>query len=58
MAAISASSIRPRKARLLRDDNDYCYVAAWEYTGQDARPNLIKEPLIFEYVKLSQRSYK
>ena len=42
----------------LRNDNDYCYVAAWEYAGQDARPNLIKEPLIFENVKLSQRSYK
>jgi succinate dehydrogenase / fumarate reductase, flavoprotein subunit len=42
----------------LRNDSDYCYVAAWEYAGQDARPNLIKEPLIFENVKLSQRSYK
>jgi succinate dehydrogenase / fumarate reductase flavoprotein subunit len=42
----------------LRNDSGYCYVAAWEYAGQDARPNLIKEPLIFENVKLSQRSYK
>jgi succinate dehydrogenase / fumarate reductase flavoprotein subunit len=42
----------------LRNDNDYCYVSAWEYAGPDARPNLIKEPLIFENVKLSQRSYK
>jgi succinate dehydrogenase / fumarate reductase flavoprotein subunit len=47
-----------KEGEALRDDNDYCYVAAWEYTGQDARPNLIKEPLIFENVKLSQRSYK
>jgi succinate dehydrogenase / fumarate reductase, flavoprotein subunit len=42
----------------LRDDDHYCYVAAWEYTGTCTRPNLIKEPLGFEYVKLSQRSYK
>jgi succinate dehydrogenase / fumarate reductase flavoprotein subunit len=42
----------------LRNDNGYCYVAAWEYTGPEARPNLIKEPLNFENVKLSQRSYK
>jgi succinate dehydrogenase / fumarate reductase, flavoprotein subunit len=42
----------------LRDDTNYCYVAAWDYAGPDAQPNLIKEPLAFEYVKLSQRSYK
>jgi succinate dehydrogenase / fumarate reductase flavoprotein subunit len=47
-----------KEGEALRNDNDYCYVAAWEYAGQDARPNLIKEPLIFENVKLSQRSYK
>jgi succinate dehydrogenase / fumarate reductase, flavoprotein subunit len=42
----------------LRNDNDYCYVAAWEYAGQEATPILVKEPLVFEYVKLTQRSYK
>ena len=47
-----------KEGEALRDDDNYCYVAAWEYAGQDARPNLIKEPLIFENVKLSQRSYK
>ena len=36
----------------------YRHVAAREYTGPDARPNLIKESLGFEYVKLSQRSYR
>jgi succinate dehydrogenase / fumarate reductase, flavoprotein subunit len=40
----------------LRNDNDYCYVAAWEYAGQEATPILVKEPLVFEYVKLTQRS--
>src|SRR5271156_386664 len=47
-----------KEGEALRNDNDYCYVAAWEYAGRDSRPNLIKEPLIFENVKLSQRSYK
>jgi succinate dehydrogenase / fumarate reductase, flavoprotein subunit len=47
-----------KEGEALRDDNNYCYVAAWEYAGPDARSNLVKEPLGFEYVKLSQRSYK
>ncbi len=42
----------------LRDDENFCYVAAWEYTGDNAPENLHKEPLVFENVKLSQRSYK
>jgi succinate dehydrogenase / fumarate reductase flavoprotein subunit len=33
-------------------------VAAWQYAGPDAPPVLNKEPLEFESVKLSQRSYK
>ncbi|MCS6804841.1 MAG: fumarate reductase/succinate dehydrogenase flavoprotein subunit [Acidobacteriota bacterium] len=42
----------------LRDDEHYAYVAAWQYQGDDQPPQLHKEPLHFEYVKLSQRSYK
>ena len=42
----------------LRDDEHFAYVAAWEYAGPEAPPILNKEPLIFENVKLSQRSYK
>jgi succinate dehydrogenase / fumarate reductase flavoprotein subunit len=42
----------------LRDDENFAYVAAWEYAGEGQRPILNKEPLIFENVKLSQRSYK
>ncbi|MDH3397453.1 MAG: succinate dehydrogenase (quinone) flavoprotein subunit, partial [Acidimicrobiia bacterium] len=42
----------------LRNDDDYAYVAAWEFTGVGEVPNLIKEPLEFEYVALAQRSYK
>jgi succinate dehydrogenase / fumarate reductase, flavoprotein subunit len=47
-----------KEGEALRDDENYCHVSAWEYTGQNAHPNLVKEPLSFEYVKLSQRSYK
>jgi succinate dehydrogenase / fumarate reductase flavoprotein subunit len=42
----------------LRDDEHFAYVAAWEYAGEGKPPILNKEPLIFENVKLSQRSYK
>src|SRR5438034_8272384 len=41
-----------------RDDENYSYVAAWGYNGPKAVPELIKEPLTFEYVKPAQRSYK
>ncbi|RMF34089.1 MAG: fumarate reductase/succinate dehydrogenase flavoprotein subunit, partial [Chlorobiota bacterium] len=42
----------------LRNDNDFAYVAVWEYTGPDSPPRLHKEPLVFEHVKLTVRSYK
>ena len=42
----------------LRDDEQYSYVAAWEYPGPNASPALNKEPLSFEYVHPTQRSYK
>jgi succinate dehydrogenase / fumarate reductase flavoprotein subunit len=42
----------------LRDDERYSYVAAWEYAGPNEVPILNKEPLTFEYVLPSQRSYK
>ena len=42
----------------LRDDEHFAYVAAWEYAGDTVAPVLNKEPLVFENVKLSQRSYK
>ena len=41
-----------------RDDEHYSYVAAWEYRGPDQPEELQKEPLEFEYVHPSQRSYK
>lgn len=42
----------------LRDDQNYMYVAAWEYTGDPGKANLHKEDLVYENVKPSQRSYK
>ncbi|MCC7365993.1 MAG: fumarate reductase/succinate dehydrogenase flavoprotein subunit [Dehalococcoidia bacterium] len=42
----------------LRDDDNYAYVAAWEYQGAGKLANLHKEALEFEYVHPSQRSYK
>jgi succinate dehydrogenase / fumarate reductase flavoprotein subunit len=42
----------------LRDDERFSYAAAWEFAGVGKPPVLHKEPLAFEYVKPSQRSYK
>ena len=42
----------------LRDDDRFAHVAAWEFNGVGETPTLHKEPLVFENVSLSQRSYK
>jgi succinate dehydrogenase / fumarate reductase flavoprotein subunit len=42
----------------LRDDEHYCHVNAWEFAGDDRDPVLHREPLVFENVELTQRSYK
>ena len=42
----------------LRHDDDFSYVAAWQYNGENQAQTLIKEDLKFDYVKLAQRSYK
>jgi succinate dehydrogenase / fumarate reductase flavoprotein subunit len=42
----------------LRNDDRFAYVGAWEWTGKGQPPVLHKEPLDFQYVKLTQRSYK
>jgi len=41
-----------------RNDDEYLYVSAWQYAGENAPPNLQKEPLVYEEVKLATRSYK
>ena len=42
----------------LRDHDSFAYAAAWEWTGPGSPQELNKEPLEFEYVQLTQRSYK
>ncbi|MDC1403539.1 fumarate reductase/succinate dehydrogenase flavoprotein subunit [Crocinitomicaceae bacterium] len=41
-----------------RKDDEYAYVASWEYSGNPSEPKLHKEDLVFENIKLVQRSYK
>jgi succinate dehydrogenase / fumarate reductase flavoprotein subunit len=42
----------------VRNDGDFCHVAAWQYAGPDSKPVRNVEPLVFENVKLATRSYK
>ncbi|WP_067963037.1 fumarate reductase/succinate dehydrogenase flavoprotein subunit [Nocardiopsis trehalosi] len=42
----------------LRHDDEFAYVAAWEFTGTGEQPVLHKEALEYEYVEMKQRSYK
>ncbi len=42
----------------LRDDVNFSYVACWKYTGEDSKPELIKEDLNYEFVKVQTRNYK
>src|SRR5882672_8652262 len=42
----------------LRNDEKFAYVAAWEFKGVDQFPELTKEPLVYEEVRMTQRSYK
>jgi len=41
-----------------RDDENFSYISAWQYAGEDQPPILNKEPLSFEYVHPAQRNYK
>jgi succinate dehydrogenase / fumarate reductase flavoprotein subunit len=42
----------------LRNDEHFSFVSAWKYEGEGNTPTLIKEPLVYEQVKPSTRSYK
>jgi len=42
----------------VRDDENFCNVSAWEFKGVGKKPRLHKEPLVFENVELTTRSYK
>jgi succinate dehydrogenase / fumarate reductase, flavoprotein subunit len=48
----------PQDGEALRDDENYAYVAAWEYKGKPSEAVLHKEQLEFNDIKLTQRSYK
>ena len=42
----------------LRDDKNFSYVACWKYTGENSEPELIKEDLNYQFVKVQTRKYK
>jgi succinate dehydrogenase / fumarate reductase flavoprotein subunit len=42
----------------LRDDENFMYVAAWEYQGHDVIETMTKEPLNYEHIKIAKRNYK
>ncbi|MBL9158921.1 MAG: fumarate reductase/succinate dehydrogenase flavoprotein subunit [Verrucomicrobiales bacterium] len=54
--AVKSGYTNPGEA--MRRDEEFAYVAAWEYTGPGVPPVLHKEPLVYEAVELSVRSYK
>ncbi len=47
-----------QEGEALRHDDEFAYVAAWEWAGEGAPPVLHKEDLVYEYVEMKQRSYK
>lgn len=48
----------PQKGEAKRDDENFAYVAAWKYAGDDVEPELHKEDLVYENIEMKQRSYK
>ena len=57
-AATSARRARRPTAKRCATTTNFTYVAAWEFNGVGQRPALHKEPLEFEEVHPTQRSYK
>ena len=49
---------KSEEGEAIRDDKNYCHVSAWEHNADGEGPKLHKEPLVFENVTPSQRSYK
>ena len=54
----SAEEDGPQKGEAKRDDKNFAYVAAWEWTGDPGAAKLHKEELTFNDIELKQRSYK
>ncbi|MDR0799300.1 MAG: fumarate reductase/succinate dehydrogenase flavoprotein subunit [Dysgonamonadaceae bacterium] len=42
----------------LRDDEHYAYASCWQYEGDNKTPELVKEPLVYEFTVRAQRNYK
>ncbi|NQU33776.1 MAG: fumarate reductase/succinate dehydrogenase flavoprotein subunit [Bacteroidetes bacterium] len=49
---------KTEEGEALRDDKNFMFVSAWEYTGTDEEPILHKEPLVYENIEVKQRNYK
>ncbi len=49
---------KTEEGEALRDDENFCHAAVWEYTGDGKKPIRHKEEFTFENVELTQRSYK
>ncbi len=49
---------RTEDGEALRDDANFSFVSAWEFQGEDKAPLLHKEPLVYEELKMTQRSYQ
>ena len=49
---------KTEEGEAMRDDENYMYVAAWEYKGVDNEPILHKEPLVYKDIEVKQRNYK
>jgi succinate dehydrogenase / fumarate reductase, flavoprotein subunit len=47
-----------QEGEAVRRDDEYSFVSAWKYEGEGKEPTLVKEPLVYEQVKPSTRSYK
>src|SRR3989338_264167 len=54
----SAETDGPQKGEAKRDDDNFAYVAAWEWSGDPEKAILHKEQLTFNDIELKQRSYK
>jgi len=52
------SEFQTEDGEALRDDENYAYVGAWKYEGENVPPTVVKEPLVYETVHLATRSYK
>jgi succinate dehydrogenase flavoprotein subunit len=49
---------KTEEGEAMRNDDDFMYVSAWEYKGDDQDPILHKEPLVYENIEVKQRNYK